>query len=130
MQGATQRDAGLCQMRRGLDVEDGPRDEVGDSAFGRRGGEDRGLGLRRVGERRGGTTASSIPGPLPETKNKATACLRRRRRGRATEKAGLCGGEGECDGGGTAGENLNATAAVSLGFAGRGGEAAYGSEFG
>jgi hypothetical protein len=28
----------------------------------------------------------------------------------AAEKAsaGLCGGEGECDGGGTAGENLNA----------------------
>ena len=50
----------------------------------------------------------------------------------AAEKAsaGLCGGEGECDGGGTAGENLNATAAVSLGFAGRGGEAAYGGGFG
>jgi hypothetical protein len=32
-------------MRRGLDVGDGARDGVGDSAFGRRGGEDRGLGL-------------------------------------------------------------------------------------
>jgi hypothetical protein len=45
VQGTTQRDAGLCQMRWGLDVGDGPRDRVGDSAFGRRGGEDRGLGL-------------------------------------------------------------------------------------
>jgi hypothetical protein len=67
-------------MRRGLDVGDGARDGVGDSAFGRRGGEDRGLGLYRVEERRGGTTASAIPGPFPETKNKATACMRRRRR--------------------------------------------------
>jgi hypothetical protein len=85
-------------MRWGLDVGDGARDDVGDSAFGRRGGEDRGLGLCRVEERRGGTTASAIPGPLPETKEQGHGVY-------AAEKAsaGLCGGEGECNGGGTVG---------------------------
>ena len=67
-------------MRWGLDVGDGARDGVGDSAFGRRGGEDRGLGLCGGEERRGGTTASAIPGPFPERKNKATTSLRWRRR--------------------------------------------------
>ena len=112
-------------MRRGLDVGDGARDGVGDSAFGRRGGEDRGLGLCRVEERRGGTTASAIPGPLPETKNKATACMRRRRRVRvsAVVKENATAGE-------LRGRILMLTAAISLGFAGRGGEAAYGGGFG
>jgi hypothetical protein len=100
LQGTTQCDEGLCQMRWELDVGDGARDGVGDSVFGRRGGEDRGLGLCRVEECRGGTTASAIPGHLPETKNKATACMRRRRRVRVSAV-----GEGECDGGGTTGES-------------------------
>jgi hypothetical protein len=82
--GTTQGDARLCQMRRGLDVGDGARDGVGDSAFGHRGGEDRGLGLCGGEERRGGTTASAIPGPIPERKNKATASMRRRRRVRVS----------------------------------------------
>jgi hypothetical protein len=81
-------------MRRGLDVGDGARDGVGDSAFGRRDGEDRGLGLCGGEDRRGGTTVSAIPGPFPETENKATACMRRRRRVRvsAVERRGenLC----------------------------------------
>jgi hypothetical protein len=84
MQGTTQGDARLGQMRRGLDVGDGARDDVGDSAFGRRGGEDRGLGLCGGEERMGGTTASVIPGPFPERKNKATTSLRRRRRVRVS----------------------------------------------
>ena len=103
-------------MRWGLDVGDGARDGVGDSAFGRRGGEDRGLGLCRVEERRGGTTASAIPGPLPETKNKATACMRRRRRVRvsAVVKENATAVERR-------GENLNA-------HGGRGGQEAHGGD--
>jgi hypothetical protein len=112
-------------MRWGLDVGDVARDGVGDSAFGRRGGEDRGLGLCRVEERRGGTTASAIPGALPETKNKATTCMRRRRRVRvsAVVKENATAGE-------LRGRILMLTAAISLGFAGRGGEAAYDGGFG
>jgi hypothetical protein len=77
-------------MRRGLGIRDGARDDVGDSAFGRRGGEDRGLGLCGGEERGGGATASAIPGPFPVRKNKATASLRRRRRFRvsAVERQG------------------------------------------
>jgi hypothetical protein len=52
-------------MRRELGVGDGARDGVGDSTFGRRGGEDRGLGLCGGEERGGDTTASAIPGPFP-----------------------------------------------------------------
>jgi hypothetical protein len=71
-------------MRRGLGVGDGARDDVGDSAFGRHGGEDRGLGLCG-GEKRGsGATASAIPGPFMVRKNKATMSLRRRRRFRVS----------------------------------------------
>jgi hypothetical protein len=85
-------------MRRGLDVGDRARDGVGDSAFGCRGGEDRGLGLCRVEERRGDTTASAISGSLPGDEEQGHGVY-------AAEKAslGLCGGEGECDGGGTTG---------------------------
>ena len=103
-------------MRRGLDVGDGARDGVGDSAFGGRGGEDRGLGLCRVEERRGGTTASAIPGPFPETKNKATTCMRRRRRVRvsAVVKENATAVERR-------GENLNA-------HGGRGGQEAHGGD--
>ena len=74
-------------MRWGLDVGDGARDGVGDSAFGRRGGEDRGLGLCRVEERRGGTTASAIPGPFPGEEEQGDDVS-------AVEKAipGLCSG--------------------------------------
>jgi hypothetical protein len=103
-------------MRRGLDVGDKARDSVGDSAFGRRGGEDRGLGLCGVEERRGGTTASVIPGPFPETKNKATACRRRRRRVRVSAVV-----------------KENATAVERRGenlcvFGGRGGQEAHGGD--
>jgi hypothetical protein len=103
-------------MRRGLDVGDGARDGVGDSAFGRRGGEDRGLGLCGGEERRGGTTASAIPGPFPETKNKATACMRRRRRVRVSAVV-----------------KENATAVERRGenicvFGGRGGQEAHGGD--
>jgi hypothetical protein len=103
-------------MRRGLDVGGGARDGVGDSAFGRRGGEDRGLGLCGGEERRGGTTASTIPGPFPETKNKATACIRRRRRVRVSAVV-----------------KENATAVERRGenlcvFGGRGGQEAHGGD--
>jgi hypothetical protein len=61
--------------------------------FGRRGGEERGLGLCGGEERGGGATASVIPGPFPSDDVSAV------------EKAipGLGSGECECDGGGTTG---------------------------
>jgi hypothetical protein len=114
--GQAQGDARLGQMRRGLDVGDGARDGVGDSAFGRRGGEDRGLGLCGGEERRGGATASAIPGPFPVRKNKATASLRWRRRFRLSVV-----------------EKVNATAVERRGenlyvFDGRGREEAHGGD--
>jgi hypothetical protein len=66
-------------------------------AFGRRGGEERGLGLCGGEERGGGATAFEIPGPFPGEEQGDDVS--------AVEKAipGLCGGECECDGGGTTG---------------------------
>jgi hypothetical protein len=66
--------------------------------FGRCGGEERGLGLCGGEERGGGATASVILGPFPGEEEQGDDDF-------AVEKAipGLCGGEGECDGGGTMG---------------------------
>jgi hypothetical protein len=66
--------------------------------FGRRGGEERGLGLCGGDERGGGATTSAILGPFPGEEEQGDSVS-------AVEKAilGLCGGEGECDGGGTTG---------------------------
>jgi hypothetical protein len=89
--------------------------------FGRRGGEERGLGLCGGEERGGGDTASAIPGPFRGEEKQSDGVS-------AGEKAisGLCGGEGECDGGGTAaggGISMGSaaavekkTAAIELGF--------------
>jgi hypothetical protein len=70
--------------------------------FGRHGGEERGLGLCGGEERGGGATASAILGPFPGEEEQGDGIS-------MVEKAisGLCGGEGECDGGGTTrGESL------------------------
>jgi hypothetical protein len=66
--------------------------------FGHRGGEERGLCLCGGEERGGGATASAIPGPFPGEEEQGDGVS-------AVEKAipGLCGGEGECEGGGTTG---------------------------
>jgi hypothetical protein len=83
--------------------------------FGRHGGEELGLSLCGGEERGGGGTASVISGPFcgEEKQDDDVSTV---------EKAilGLCGGKGECDGGGTSGggENL-------YGFGSRGGEEAH-----
>jgi hypothetical protein len=75
-------------------------------------------------------------GSLPETKNKATACMRRRRRVRVSAVVKENATAVERRGGGrilmlTAGAvDKKLTAVIRLGFDGRGGEAAYGGGFG
>jgi hypothetical protein len=102
--------------------------------FSHRGGEERGLGLYGGEERGGGGTASAIPGPFRGEEKQSDSVS-------AVEKAipSLCGGEGECDGGGTTGGGRismgsaaavekKLMAAINLGFGSHGGEEADGGD--